>query len=95
MNGPNRRDVVIGGLCAGVAPNALAAMPKRSSSLAALGAAKGIRFGSTIGLKNFTPGAYEAELVVTDALAGDARATATLPFRVIVRPPDPKKKDEG
>ena len=60
MKGPNRRDVVIGGLCASVASNAFAATPKQSSSLAALGAAKGIRFGSTIGLRNFDDPAYRA-----------------------------------
>ncbi|MBB5717075.1 endo-1,4-beta-xylanase [Sphingomonas aerophila] len=56
----NRRDVLLGGVCAGVAAGAVRAAPKQPSSLATLGAAKGIRFGSTVGLRNFEDPAYRA-----------------------------------
>ncbi|WP_184060857.1 endo-1,4-beta-xylanase [Sphingomonas aerophila] len=58
--GVNRRDVLLGGVCAGVAAGAVRAAPKQPSSLATLGAAKGIRFGSTVGLRNFEDPAYRA-----------------------------------
>lgn len=55
----DRRNLLLAGLCAGVAGGATAA-PATPDSLAALGAAKGIRFGSTMGLNNFEDPAYRA-----------------------------------
>jgi endo-1,4-beta-xylanase len=55
---PNRRQLLMTGLCAGLASMAGATAPV--TTLAALAKVKGIRFGSTVGLRNFADSAYRA-----------------------------------
>jgi hypothetical protein len=49
---------------------------------------------STIGLKGLTPGAYEADLILHDALDdGSEPAIRTLSFKVVARKPRPANED--
>lgn len=45
--------------------------------------------GTTISLKGFPPGDYEADLILRDALRPGSKAVATLSFRLLPRKPPP------
>lgn len=50
-----------------------------------------VYLGTTLGVKNFAPGEYEAELVLHDLVRTGPPARRTLAFRIIEQPPAPPR----